>query len=194
MKKYSILIAIAITILSCKKQESIEYQFTDSPETIKCEGLDYNLSHEAYYSFRQDIAIYLKELHIGYDYLNYKESLGYYIYRGAQGNFDYREIASPHTIKLLKLLKENTDIWDTTSPKSKINYHSEFISCLVQNIKNEEIKQTIISLIESSSMNPSIFAENYRANVFDSYSDNHFGMLIAFDTYYQYLYDMDFNK
>ena len=73
MNKYNILIAISITILSCK--EPIEYQFTDSPETIKCEGLDYNLAHEAYYSFRQDIAIYVKNLHIGYDYLNYKESL-----------------------------------------------------------------------------------------------------------------------
>jgi hypothetical protein len=194
MKKYSILIAIAITILSCKKQEPIEYQFTDSPETIKCKGINYDLAHDAYYSFRQDIAIYVKDLHIGYDYLNYKESLGYYIYRGAQGNFDFKEIASPHTIQLLKLLKENTDIWDTTNPKSNINYHSEFINCLVQNIKNEEVKQTIISLIESNSMNPSIFTENYRANVFDSYSDNHFGMLIAFDTYYQYLYDVDFNK
>ena len=192
MNKYSILIAIAIAILSCK--EPIEYQFTDSPETIKCEGLDYNLAHEAYYSFRQDIAIYVKNLHIGYDYLNYKESLGYYIYRGALGNYDYNKIVSPHTIKLLNLLKENADIWDTTNPKSNINYHSEFINCLVQNIKNEEVKQTIISLIKSNSMNPSIFAENYRRNVFDCYNDNHFGMLIAFDTYYQYLYDMNFNK
>ena len=192
MNKYNILIAISITILSCK--EPIEYQFIDSPETIKCEGLDYNLAHEAYYSFRQDIATYVKDLHIGYDYLNYKESLGYYIYRGAQGNFDYKEVASTHTIKLLKLLKENADLWDTTNAKSNINYHSEFITCLVQNIKNKEVKKTMTSLIESNSMSPSIFAENYRLNFFDCYDDNHFGMLIAFDTYYQYLYEVDFNK
>lgn len=192
MKIFSILIAIGITFLSCK--EPIEYQFTDSPETIKCDGLDYDLAHEAYYSFRQDLAIYVKDLHIGYDYLNYKESLGFYIYRGAQGNFDYNEIATPHTIKLLNELKENEDLWDTSSDKSNLNYNSEFISCLVQNIQNEEVKQTITSLIDSNSMNPAILAETYRANVFDSYTDNHFGMLVAFDTYYQYLYDMDFNK
>ena len=113
MKIFSILILIGLTFLSC--EEPIEYQFTDSQETIKCDGLDYDLAHEAYYSFRQDLAIYVKNLHVGYDYLNYNESLGFYIYRGAQGNFDYNEIATPHTIKLLKLLKENTDIWDTNS-------------------------------------------------------------------------------
>ena len=96
--------------------------------------------------------------------------------------------------RALKLLKENADLWDTTNPKSNINYHSEFITCLVQNIKNKEVKKTMTSLIESNSMSPSIFAENYRLNVFDCYDDNHFGMLIAFDTYYQYLYDVDFNK
>ena len=192
MIKYTLLILTILLISSCK--EPIEYQFKDSPETINCEGLDYDLAHEAYYSFRQDIAIYVKGLHIGYDYLNYKESLGYYIYRGAKGNFDYTEIVTPYTLELLELLKENTDIWDPLSQKSSINYNSEFINCLVQNIKNEDVKQTIASLIESDSMNPAILAEVYRANVFDSYTDNHFGMFIAFDTYYQYLYDMDFNK
>jgi len=192
MNKYSILLLFAITLLSCK--EPIEYQFTDSPETIKCDGLDYDLAHEAYYSFRQDIAIYVKDLHIGYDNLNYRESLGYYIYRGALGNFDYNEIVTPHTKKLLLLLKENKDLWDTTSDKTNLNYHSEFITCLVQNIKNEEVRETIQSLIEANSMNSSIFAENYRLNVFDCYTDNHFGMLLAFDTYYQHLYDMDFKN
>lgn len=192
MKKYSIIIIVALTFLSCK--EPIEYQFTDSPETIKCNGLDYDLAHEAYYSFRQDIAIYVKDLHIGYNTLDYRESLGYYIYRGALGNFDYNEIVTPHTKKLLSLLKENNDLWDTTSDKTNLNYHSEFITCLVQNIKNEEVKQTIQSLIETNTMNSALFAENYRLHVFDCYTDNHFGMLLAFDTYYQHLYDMDFKN
>ena len=95
MTKYSIFLAIAITILSCKKP--IEYQFVDSPETINCKGIDYDLAHEVYYSFRQDLAIYVKNLRIGYNYLNYQESLGYYIYRGALGNFDFNEIRVKQT-------------------------------------------------------------------------------------------------
>ena len=192
MKKYVVLLLISITFFSCKKP--IEYQFSGSPETITCDGLDYDLSHEAYYSFRQDLAIYVKSLRIGYNDLNYRESLGYYIYRGALGNFEFKDIATPHTIALLNELKSHKDLWDTSSGKSNLNYNSEFIDCLIQNIKNEEVKQTILSLRSSNSLNSTILAETYRANVFDCYEDNYFGMLIAFDTYYQHLYGMDFNK
>ena len=136
MKKYSLLIIFILIVTSCR--EPIEYQFINSPKTIDCEGLDYDLAHDAYYSFRQDLAIYVKNLRIGYNYLNYQESLGYYIYRGALGNFDFNEIVTPHTKKLLVLLKKNEELWDTKSEKSSLNYKSEFVTCLVENIKNEE--------------------------------------------------------
>ena len=190
MKNYCSLIIFILIIISCK--EPIDYQFKNSPKTVDCSGINYELAHDAYYSFRQDIAIYVKNLRIGYNNLNYQESLGYFIYRGAQGNFDFREMVTPHTRKLLTLLKKNEDLWDTTSEKSNLNYHSEFVSCLVENIKNEDIKTTLQALIKTNTMNSSIFAENYRANVFDCNTDNHFGMLLAFDTYYQHLYQMKF--
>jgi len=192
MRKYIFLLLISLLAISC--EETIEYQFSESPETIKCDGLNYDLAHEAYYSFRQDLAVYVKSLHIGFNDLNYKESLGWYIYRGAKGNFDFTKIASPHTIKILKELKKNKNLWDTSSGKSNLNYNSEFIDCLIQNIKNDDVRETILSLRASNSFNPSLFSESYRANVFDCYEDNYFGMLIAFDTYYQYIYDLDFNE
>ena len=192
MKNIFFLLLFAPTLISCKKP--IEYQFTDSPETIHCEGLNYDLAHEAYYSFRQDIAIYMKNLRIGVDHLDYRESLGYYIYRGAMGNFDYTEIVTPHTREILKELKKNKDLWDTDSEKSNLNYNSEFINCLIQGIKNEDVKQTILSLREANTINSDILKETYRINVYDSYTDNNFGMLIAFDTYYQHFLNLDFNK
>ena len=104
MKNYSSLIIFILIIISCK--EPIDYQFKNSPKTVDCKGINYELAHDAYYSFRQDIAIYVKNLRIGYNNLNYQESLGYFIYRGAQGNFDFREMVTPHTRKLLTLLKK----------------------------------------------------------------------------------------
>ena len=192
MKKYLLLLIVIFASHSCK--DAFEYQFNDSPETIKCEGLDYDLAHEAYYSFRQDIAVYVKNLRIGFNTLDYKESLGYYIYRGALGNFDYKEIVSPHTVKILNELKKNKELWDTDSETSNLNYNSQFINCLIQGIENEDVKQTILTLREVNSLNSTILRETYRANVFDCYKDNHFGMLIAFDTYYQHFIDLDFTE
>ena len=36
--------------------------------------------------------------------------------------YDFNEIVTPHTKKLLVLLKKNEDLWDTTSEKSSLNY------------------------------------------------------------------------
>jgi hypothetical protein len=46
MKIYSLLIILILMAISCKEQ--IEYQFTNSPKTIDCEGIDYDLAHDAY--------------------------------------------------------------------------------------------------------------------------------------------------
>ncbi len=86
MKKISILFAIVISFLSCK--ESIEYQFTESPETIRCEGLDYDLAHEAYYSFREDLANYTKKTKVSVDRMDYQYSLASFIFNGAQSTIN----------------------------------------------------------------------------------------------------------
>ena len=191
--KIFLYLIISTTLLtSCKKP--LEQKFKDKEPIVKCNGLDYNLAHEAYYSFLEDIAVYLKNQHVGYNYLDYPAALGAFIYKGSSGTADYEKIASPHTIEILKRLKKETTLWDTSSKKSNLNYNSEFMDCIIQNIKNEDLKQTIISLREVNSLNSKILNEVYTQKIYDYTTDNYFGVFIAFDTYYQYLYDIDFKN
>ena len=184
MKILSILFAITITFLSCKKP--VEYQFIESPETIKCNGLDYNLAHEAYYSFREDIAIYTKKTNLSVDQLNYKFSLASFIFNGASGDADYGAIASKHSLRILELLKQEKQLWVNTET-GELNYNSEFFTCLIDNIQNEDIRISLTSLKQVNGIHTNSLAETYRIKVMEAEKDNYLAMFFAFETYYKYL-------
>ncbi len=192
MKKYLILILIITLMNSCK--EPIQYKYQDDVRVVQCEGADNDLMHEAYYSFLYDIYEYYKKNEVKPEFVNTYYSLAQYIYRGAMGEVDYLVFASPHTLDLLEELKKDEDLWNLDSKKSNLNYNNEFVNCLIENIKNEEIKVTINALRESNALSPMILAETYRINIKDTQTDKYFEMFLAFDTYYQYLMEVDMSN
>jgi len=191
MKHIFLLTVVAIVFTGCS--EPFPYKYKESPRVIDCKGLDNDLAHEAYYSFRDDIAAYAFKKHFTTNKEDYNLSLGYFIYNGASGLADYKDIVSPHTLMILDKLKQEKQLWDNQSKISNTNYYSEFIDCLIQNIKNTELKQIILSLRETNTLSPKILNENYRIAISDTNDDKYFAMFIAFETYYQYLYDIDFS-
>lgn len=177
---------------SCK--EPIQYKYQDDVRVVQCKGADNDLMHEAYYSFLYDIYEYYKKNEVKPEFVNTYYSLAQYIYRGAMGEVDYLVFASPHTLDLLEELKKDEDLWNLDSKKSNLNYNNEFVNCLIENIKNEEIKVTINALRESNALSPMILAETYRINIKDTQTDKYFEMFLAFDTYYQYLMEVDMSN
>jgi len=190
MKKLFILLISILALTSCK--EPIEYKYQDRELGIECTGLDSKLVKEAYYSFRNDLAEYTRKNMAKIDNLNYPFSLALYVFKGAEGTADYKNIVSPHTIKILNELKKETQLWDLQSDKSNLNYHSELINCLIEGIQNDEVKQAILSFREVNSQNPKSFAELYRTSIVGTNKDMHFATFLAFEIYYQYLYDIEF--
>jgi len=192
MKNIFFLIVVIATFTGCSKP--FPYKYQDSKQIIECKGLDNDLAHEAYYSFREDIALYAYKNHFTNHKKDYNLSLGYFIYNGAAGIADFKNIVSPHTLTVLEKLKQNDQLWESNSKISNTNYHSEFIDCLIQNIKNSELKETILSLRGTNSLSPKILSEKYRILINEANDDEYFAMFIAFETYYQYLYDIDFSE
>ena len=192
MKKLFLLISFIGTFIGCS--EPFPYKYNESKQLINCKGLDNELAHEAYYSFREDIALYAFKNHFTNNKKDYNLSLGYFIYNGAAGIADFENIVSPHTLAVLEKLKQNDQLWDGNSKNSNTDYHSEFIDCLIQNIKNTELKETILSLRGTNSLSPKILSEKYRVMINEANDDEYFAMFIAFETYYQYLYSIDFSK
>jgi len=192
MKKYIVLLFIIPLLNSCK--EPLQYKYLEEVRVVQCEGADIDLMHEAYYSFREDIYEFYKKIETNPEFTTVFYSLAQYIYKGAMGELDYLVYASPHTLNLVEELKKNEDLWNMDSKKSNLNYNNEFVNCLIENIKNEEIKVTINALRESNSLSPMILAEIYRVNIKDTQTDKHFEMFLAFDAYFQYLMEVDMSN
>lgn len=180
---------ILTLITSCK--EPLQYKYQDQVKVVTCEGADSDLMNEAYYCFLDDIYEYTKKYEFNPKFTSTYYSLAQYIYRGAMGELNYLKIASPHTIALVKKLKKERYLWDLDSDNSNLNYHNEFVNCLIENIDNEEIKLKITTLRSTNSLSPMILADIYRINIIDTQTDKDFEMFLALDTFYQYLMKVD---
>ena len=119
------------------------------------------------------------------------EAYANYIYEGALGNADYKSIISAHTKNVMSELKKETQLWDKKPAMSNLNYNSEFVNCLIENFKDKDMAATIQSLNTANSMTPKLMAERFRTTIKAALEDPNYGMYIALDTYYQYLFDLE---
>ena len=189
MKNILFQLIFIATLSSCS--EPFPYKYQNEEQIIECSQIDSKLIHEALYSFKNDISkYYLKEIQ-DKDYLNFTHSYNQYIYTGAMGDVNFKEITSPHTLLVVNELKKDKDLFIKVNGENTLNYQSEFVKCLINNIKHEEIKNKIINLIDVDYLSPEIMAENYRRTSMDTHIDPNYLMFVVLDTYYLRLLDIE---
>lgn len=192
MRKYLFIILLAIFTSSC--EQSIQYRFQENARVINCDQEDNALLNEALYSFENDIATYYMNTIEDIRQLDVRLAYAHYIQKGALGTNDYQNIASKHSIKILKQLKEKGYIINTPPQKSNLNYTNNLMSCIVDKIEDKVIQKSLQSQIEVDYLHPKRMANTYSKKISDAYSDKYFAFFLALDTYYQYLADIDFSK
>ena len=190
LKVLLFIVTSGFLVSSC--DESFQFKFQDRPELVSCEGANGQLVNEALYSFFDDITTYYRKKDtIENEGMSTMEAYANFIYSGSLGEADYKNIVSDHTRKIVKQLKKDQELWTDDSPYSKLNHHSEFVSCLFSKMENEDLKATLLSLREINSVSPKMLAERFRTTTGDALKDPNYGMYIALDTYYQHLLDLD---
>ena len=190
--KILVITLFIATIQSCK--EPLEYKFQDKPQLVDCPGASKALMHEALYSFQEDIGAYYNK-HSDYrkgttNY--YVEAYMQFVYFGFSGEAKFDEIVSPHSLKILKKLREIDGLWTTGSTKSNLNYHHEFVNCLFENVADEGMRERLLSLRQVDYLSPDMIAEPMRVEVLKVVGDSHLAMYMMLDAYYQYLINYDF--
>ena len=193
MKKVFVLLVLVIFIAGCG--ESITYKYQNNELNMAYQGEDTNLLKEALYSFENDIAVYYEneEYSLGPS-VNVEYGYASFIYPSASGTADFKKIASPHTTKIVELLKKEESLWNKNGKDSKLNYNHELVKCLINNIQNAEIKERIETLLDANYFSPTIMTEFYRVNIGDALTDKNFALFIALETYYQNLLEIDFSS
>jgi hypothetical protein len=181
---------ISLLVSSCDK--SFNYKYQEKPQLISCAGADAELLNEALYTFFDDISSYYQAKFIGKNgKIGTFEAYSNFIYVGAMGTADYKNIATAHTLNVLSKLRQEKELWNKVGDSSKLNYQSKFVTCLIERIENNEMKTTLKSLIKVNFLSPKIMAERFRVSNREALEDPNYAMFVALDTYYRYLLDID---
>ena len=182
-----ILLAMTIVLGLGSCGESIEYKYTNRDHVVTCEGMDQDLMNEALYSFEDNIAKATPNNNYGVGSPLYY-SFGYasYIYRGVMGESDYQKIASQHTQKLAKAIAKEP-IWTGTKPNIKLDYTSPFVSCLVENVAQEDLKRTFDNLKSANTMDIKLMINIFMKEVGQTATDRDLAVIVALDTFYRHL-------
>ena len=190
LKQFTLLCLTVFLTYGCN--DSLKYKYDAEPILVSCQGADSQLLNEALYSFFDDIEIYYGTTSNGkVNKMDVSEAYANFIFKGANGEADYGKIVSPHSLKVLEKLKKEKELWLDNSKGSRLDYNAQFVSCLISNIEDKNIKITIKALKDTGNLNPKIISERLRLAGLNALSQPNFIMYIALDTYYQYLLDLD---
>lgn len=173
---------------SCKQNSSqatlTEYKYADQPETISCDPATDKLMKEALYSFENDI------INI-YD-PNGKNKLRAYrsfVNNAVANRVDVANMMSKQTKAVFDVLKTKTELWDGAA----LNYNSDLVKCISNNLMDKQLKQTFNSLINTNFMSKQLFGPALRSNT--SYTrDTYLQTFLALDYYYANMLSLDFTQ
>jgi len=190
MKKIILAAVISVSVLSCKKEATIEYKHADKPVTITCEGVDAKLFSEAYYAFENAILIQAKNANrrpnftITTDY-----ALKNFVAR-SRGNIRITDYVTEESLAVFNLLK-NQDIWNGPQLKNK----AEITECIGNSISNKTIKGTFNTLRSVESLAPKLMVSAMTDNraIRDQYKDKALMTYAALDLYFAKFFNTDFS-
>ncbi|MGB1308288.1 MAG: hypothetical protein ACPG6B_05215, partial [Oceanihabitans sp.] len=179
-----LLVAFIFTLTACKNQGTSfsDYKYADKPEIIKC-NVESKILNEALYAFENDIQNqYDKNLNsINHAYNSFARQIN------SRRPIPFKEFISKHTITVAKALQE-TDIFIN----GKVNYQSEAISCLAENMVDSDIKTTFNALLTTNSMSRDLFGPALQAYSSKVASDKHLGLYMALEYFYAEAVKIDY--
>ena len=190
LKPLSILLVLTI-FTGCKKEAKLsEYKYADKDFTVNCNGINPELLKEAVYAFEDDITNHFAKN----SNKNLSQAYSRAVNLGIYGRGKYEDMVSPHTIEIFNILKTNIELWNVNGDTKTLNYDSEFVKCLADNLSDKDLKTTFNALLTTNSMSPQLFGGAIRTSARLAIKDKYLATYIALDMYYAKLFDLDLNK
>ncbi len=188
--KFTLLIATIFLLISCG-EDKFEYRYTDKEDTIKCNigSVNTPLLKEAFYSFEEDLKQYLSK-----NTRNPAQGYNVLIALSSSGEGPEPANTSAHVRAVLEALKKEKDLWVNDNGTYRLNYNSDTVVCLGENIQDEALRTTFNALISTNSMNSKIFSSPLRTKIRDIQKDKFLATFMALDMFYAKLYNVDFSN
>lgn len=141
MKKVILLSAVLIALVSCKKEEKINYKYADQPQVITCQNVNNQLINEAYYAFENALLTQAKNINrnpnarITTDYV-----LRNFIMR-SRGVVKIEDYITKESVVVFKAL-QNEGLWQN----GKLLSNSATLNCIGENISNKDLQTSFNAL------------------------------------------------
>ena len=182
---YKSLLFVTLVMAACN--QGPEYRYQDQSRVVNCSGMSEDLMHDLLYSFREDIGMYYNQYT---DYIKgtngyYFEAFGQYVYFGFSGTARFDDIASEHSRALLQELRKVKDFWIIKNGQERLNYNHPYLVCLIDNIKDDDLRNSLLNLRQAKSLSPELIAESMRINFQKILADPNLSMYMALDGFYQ---------
>ncbi len=191
MKKVILAAIISTSMLSCKKEATIEFKYADKPTTINCEDIDTKLLSEAYYAFENAILIQAKNTNKRPNFNITKDyALKNFVTR-SRGNIRIKEYVTKETLDIFNELKK-LSIWNGIQLKN----NDPLTDCIGNSISNPTIKGSFNTLRSVESLAPKLMVSTISDNrsIRDQYKDKALMTYVALDMYYAKFFNEDFTN
>lgn len=187
--KFTLLVATIFLITNCGEND-FDYRYTDKEDTIKCNIGTVNtpLLKEAFYSFEEDLKQYFSK-----NSSNPAQGYNMLIAISSSGKGPEPTNTSAHVRNVLSALKNEKDLWIINNGNYQLNYNSDTIKCLGENIQDEALRTTFNALISTNSMDSKIFSSPLRTKIRNIRNDRYLATFIALDMFYAKLSNVDFS-
>ena len=177
-------VTLILFVTSCKKDVQLsKFNFAEKGIVVNCDKFDLKLLNEALFTFENDIVITY-----GGDKKNLSKAYSQFVRSAVYNSVKYKDITTPHTLEVVKVLKTKTDLWNADNT---LNYNSKLFKCLTENIKSNDLKRTIKALTETNTMNKKVFGPAVLSNYRTAVTDKYLATYIALDFFYANLLNID---
>ena len=190
MIRFVCLIFILV-FASCQSKEHYTYMYADKDNFVSCENSEYlNLIKDAYYEFENATITYsANEIPNSKRDISPELALRAFTSRAIQTP-DIKKYITINSVAIFKELKD-LDLWYN----GKINVQSEVLTCLIDNIENDDTKTTLNALRKSESLTHNlVYKTVYNSRSLAQFKDKSLMSLVAFYFYYSKFFQTDFSE
>lgn len=194
MKKIILSLAIGLSFYSCKKEVSTvleNYSYSERRQVLNCENIDIKLYNEAYYAFERAIVLHdQNENKRPNKTITPSFALRGFIARTDRG-MDTKDYITEETAKIFETLRKQ-NIWN----QNQLDYSSDIVTCIENEIVNDDFKKTFLALKNVNSLNPKLMAGAIygNTNARNKYDDRALMVYVALDMFYAKMFAVDFKS
>ena len=182
----NLLYVLIVLVLSGCKKENIQFRYFEKEDPFLCSTADMDMVKEALYVFEdyisQNYGFLTKDIEEGYE--NYIKLL-------VDDRAPASEYFNEHLIALKSFLKDKDELWVLRDGQLRLNYDQELVSCIVDNIQDEELRQNIDALISSNTIRADLMGPVLFRKRKQFVTDKALASFVVFEFFYPKLFYMD---